>query len=98
MITLKLTLVSLSFASFWACSSRIEYERPAKIVSGDLLNINVATAAEIERLPGIGPAKAKAIVDHRGEHGPFRRIEHLMLVEDIGQKSFIDLRPLIRVE
>ena len=46
--------------------------------SADLININSATAAELETLPGIGPTLAQRIVDYRTQHGPFQSIEAIM--------------------
>ncbi len=54
-------------------------------IGGDLLNINTATVEELTALPGIGEAKAQAIVDYRAEHGPFRYPEELLNVKGIGE-------------
>jgi competence protein ComEA len=61
-----------------------------------VVNINDASAEELERLPGIGPAKAKAIVDHRRAH-PFRKTDELVKVKGIGRKTFGRLRPYITI-
>lgn len=55
------------------------------------LNINTATAAELETLPGIGPALAERIVDYRAAHGPFQMPEELMNVSGIGEKTYAGL-------
>lgn len=52
------------------------------------VNINRATAAELEALPGVGPATAQKIVDDREVNGPFRTPEDLMRVQGIGPKKF----------
>jgi competence protein ComEA len=52
------------------------------------VDLNRATADELETLPGIGPAKAAAIVQHREEHGPFRVAGDLRAVPGIGEKTF----------
>lgn len=52
----------------------------------DLVDINTADQAELESLPGIGTAKAQAILDYRSVHGPFDSIEELLEVEGIGEK------------
>jgi len=62
-----------------------------------LININTASAAELERLPGIGPALAQSIVDFRQAHGPFGTVEEIMDVQGIGQGVFEDVRELITV-
>lgn len=56
------------------------------------VNINTATAAELEKLPGIGPAKAQAIVRDREQNGLFRRVEDLARVSGIGPKTVENLR------
>jgi comEA protein len=61
-----------------------------------LIDINTASAAELEKLPGIGPALAARIIEHRERFGRFRRIEHLIMVRGIGDRRFRKMRSLIR--
>ena len=61
------------------------------------ININTATAAQLEGLPGIGARTAQAIVDHRQKNGGFKKIEELMNVKGIGEKSFLKLKPMVTV-
>jgi len=61
------------------------------------LNINTATAAQLEALPGIGARTAQAIVDQRQKNGGFKKIEDLMTVKGIGEKSFLKLKPMVTV-
>ncbi|MEO8303488.1 MAG: helix-hairpin-helix domain-containing protein [Betaproteobacteria bacterium] len=56
------------------------------------INLNSATKDELVALPGIGPAKAQAILDHRKAHGPFKSIEELKDVKGIGAKRFEKLK------
>ena len=62
------------------------------------LNINTATSVELERLPGIGPAFAARIIAHRERYGPFRRVEHLLIVTGISERRFAQIRPFIEAE
>lgn len=59
------------------------------------VNINTATAAELDALPGIGPATAQKIVDDRARNGPFSSPEDLMRVPGIGPKKFDALKDLV---
>ena len=61
------------------------------------ININTATKDELVALPGIGPAKAQAIVDYRKAHGPFKTVEELKDVKGIGAKRFEKLKPDLAV-
>ena len=61
------------------------------------LDLNKASAGQLTELPGIGTITANRIVEWRDEHGPFRRIEDLMKVKGIGEKSFEKLRPHVKV-
>jgi competence protein ComEA len=61
------------------------------------LNINTATAEQLEALPGIGPAIAKRIVDYRDAHGPFANIEAIQNVSGIGPAIFGQIKDLITV-
>ncbi|KJE26157.1 competence ComEA helix-hairpin-helix repeat region domain protein [Geobacillus kaustophilus] len=64
---------------------------------GPQVAVNTATEEELMQLPGIGPAKAKAIIAYREEHGPFRRAEDLLNVTGIGEKTLEKLKPYLLV-
>lgn len=61
------------------------------------LNLNTATIAQLETLPGIGPNAAKSIVDFRNRSGPFRRVEDLLAIKGISKSKLEKLRPYITV-
>ena len=70
---------------------------PAQQPAAALLNLNTATQAELEKLPGVGAATAKTIIEYRQKNGGFKKIEELMNVKGIGEKSFLKLKPLVTV-
>ena len=61
------------------------------------LNLNTATKDELVALPGIGPAKAQAIVDYRNQHGPFKSVDEIRKVKGIGEKLFLQIKPEIAI-
>jgi DNA uptake protein and related DNA-binding proteins len=61
------------------------------------VDLNTATAEELEKLPTIGAEFAKRIIEHRERFGKFRRPEHLMLVRGISDKKFRKIRNLVTV-
>lgn len=63
-----------------------------------LVNLNSATASDLETLPGIGPSKAEAIIDFRETNGPYRTIDDLKKISGIGEKTFEKLKNLISVK
>ncbi len=66
--------------------------------SGSGVNINTATQAELETLPGIGPAYAQRIIAWREAHGPFQRLEDIMEVSGIGPARYAQLEGLITIQ
>ena len=64
----------------------------------DPLDLNTASEAALQELPGVGPARATAIVDHRREHGPFTVPGDLRDVAGIGEATFQRLAPLVTVQ
>ena len=79
--------------------------RPDSLLEGEIIDLNTAAPEDLERLPGIGPAKAEAIAAYRTEHGPFRTVGSLaqgrpglaQLVPDgiFGEATLEALRPYI---
>lgn len=69
----------------------------AKSASGAIVNINTATAADFEALPGIGAKTAARIVEYRQKNGPFKKVEELMNVRGLGEKNFLKLKPQLTI-
>jgi competence protein ComEA len=61
------------------------------------INLNTATVAQLESLPGIGKATAERILEYRRKNGSFKKVEDLMNVRGVGEKSFLTLKPLVTV-
>jgi competence protein ComEA len=68
-----------------------------KAASTAVVNINTASAAELDALPGIGAKTAARIVEYRQKNGPFKKIEELMNVRGVGEKNFLKLKAQITV-
>ena len=68
----------------------------ARADDGSRIDLNSATAAELESLPGVGPAKAQAIIAHR-ESAPFKSTEELIDVKGIGEKLYAQLKDKVTV-
>ena len=66
--------------------------KPAAVV-----NLNTATSAELETLPGVGARMAARIIEYRQKKGPFKKVEELMNVQGIGEKNFLKLKPQLTV-
>jgi competence protein ComEA len=81
-----------------------EGQEPAKVAPAKTaataagpLNLNTATQAQLENLPGIGPRVAERIVEYRQKNGGFKKVEELMNVKGVGEKSFLKLKALVMV-
>ncbi len=61
------------------------------------VNLNTASASQLESLPGIGAKMAQRIVEYRQKNGAFKKVEDLMNVKGIGEKSFLKLKPQLTV-
>jgi competence protein ComEA len=70
---------------------------PQSLVAAGAIDLNTATAAELDSLPGVGPSIAAAILRYREEHGPFQSVDELLEVPGIGPTRFEQLRSLVRV-
>ncbi|HLF99962.1 MAG TPA: helix-hairpin-helix domain-containing protein [Acidimicrobiia bacterium] len=70
---------------------------PSGGASAGPVNVNVATAQQLEALPGVGPSLAQAIIAERDRRGGFRKVDELLAVRGIGEKRLADLKPLVAV-
>ena len=80
------------FAQSAPAKSNPPAAKPAAIV-----NLNTASETDLQELPGIGSKVAARIVEYRTKKGPFKKIEELMNVQGVGEKSFLKLRSQITV-
>jgi competence protein ComEA len=68
------------------------------VAAASQLDLNTATVAELERLPGVGPQTAVRIVAHRETYGAFRRVEHLLLVRGLSEARLRQMQPFVTVK
>ena len=68
----------------------------AKVGAGERININTANVTELDKLPGIGPAKAQAIIDYRTQNGSFKSIEDIQKVKGIKAGEFAKVKDHIK--
>ncbi|MGB9242038.1 MAG: helix-hairpin-helix domain-containing protein [Candidatus Acidiferrales bacterium] len=88
-ITLLIIVIVLSLCSNVALAQKTPPTQP--------INLNTATIAQLETLPGIGPNTAKSIVDFRNHSGPFQRIEDLLAIKGISKSKLEKLRPYVTI-
>jgi competence protein ComEA len=92
-----LAIVSLLMAAPHSTVAQTTSRAAAKTTAAGIVNINTASAADLEALPGIGAKTAARIVEYRQKNGPFKKIEELMNVRGVGEKNFLKLKPQISV-
>ena len=90
-------LVALALLATAAAAQESDRSAAAKAGAAGPVNLNTATAAQLEALPGIGARTAALIVEYRQKNGGFKKVEDLMNVRGVGEKSFLKLKPLITI-
>lgn len=94
-------LMALILSSMTLVATAAEEEQPSQPAQmqevSAKVDINTATAEQLEALPGIGPSIAGSIVKHREMQGPFKSIEDLKSVKGIGEKKFAAIQDKITV-
>jgi competence ComEA-like helix-hairpin-helix protein len=81
-----------------SASEPVPIREVAKAAQSGVVNLNTASGDELERLPGIGPSRARAILELRVRLKRFARIEDLLRVKGIGRATFRRLRPLVTLQ
>jgi len=84
--------VLLTFCGCLFLAPTFSFASPAQV------NLNTATAEQLETLPGIGPDLARRILDYRADNGPFKNIEGLLNVKGIGDGKLAQLRDMVTVD
>ena len=98
--SLGLLLLAMLPCLFMGCSQRKENSLAIYSARSEssAININTATVDQLEKLPGIGQKTAESIVSYRSENGPFRRVEHIMLIRGVSERRFLELKPFLIAE
>lgn len=103
MFRMMLSLVALAALFAAHPSTALAAQNPSSRAAAkpaattQVVNINTATAAELDALPGIGSKTATLIVEYRQKNGQFKKVEELMNVRGIGEKNFLKLKPQLTV-
>ena len=91
----------LAFSALLLMASSAQAQTPAASTAAAAqkatINLNTATLDQLETLPGIGRKTAERILEQRQKSGGFKKIEELMNVKGIGEKSFLKIKPMVFV-
>ena len=96
-IVIRTLLVCTALAFMPAMLAAAQSDKAPVAAAKPAINLNAATVDQLDGLPGIGRAVAERILEYRQKNGGFKKIEELMNIKGIGEKSFLKLKPLITV-
>jgi competence protein ComEA len=96
-LVLALTLVLSGSLPVMAQGAQRATKPAPPATVADVVNLNTATVAQLAALPGIGPKTAELIIQYREKNGAFKKIEEIMNVRGVGEKSFLKIKSRLTV-
>ena len=99
-VCILMVCIGLFCSSFSVMAQKKDVDPETTIESStaaNKINLNSATAEQLMSIPGIGPATAKLIIEHRAKAGTFSRVEEIMNIRGIGEKKFAQIKNLLTV-
>ena len=99
---MRALLMILAVIALATATTAAEQKAPPKAAKSTAsaaapVNLNTATQAQLETLPGVGAKAAQRILEYRQKNGNFKKVEDVMNVKGIGEKAFLKLKPLLTV-
>ena len=96
-LTIVLLALGLMSAEAAAQGAAAKPQKSPATTAAAPVNLNTATVAQLDSLPGIGKATADRIVEYRQKNGGFKKAEELMNVRGVGEKNFLKLKSMVTV-
>ncbi len=96
-VVLTLATAPVALARAQQAGSDAPKHSPKAEARTDVINLNTASATDLESLPGVGKSTAQRIVEYRQKSGGFKKVEELMNVKGIGEKSFLKMKSRLTV-
>ena len=97
MLVAAVALAAFIAAPSVSAQSKASGQTSAKPPVTGTININTASATDLQRLAGIGAKTAGRVIEYRQKNGPFKKVEELMNVRGVGEKNFLKLKNQISV-